>query len=283
MPYRNPTVAKEVVPKYANRFRALYAAMGLGDAFIAAARGERPRSLVENIVGVIFTRAMNNVSASTILLEEGYPVEATMLTRGLIEDLINICYIAHHHHIARDKLAERFVRYQHVIKFDYYRKVKDEGGAVPEDRYREAKEGRRQFQNDYCKQPPYTDLADWSGLPLWKKARYAQVELKPAGEARDEQLREVYELLNPYFSETVHGGPHAWNQVVLEAEDKITYLSGPQDMEGAYQLAMPASAFLLSQIVKVAAEVYQLPTVQAQAVQTQRIITELLKDSDSGV
>ncbi len=281
MPYRNPNMTKGVVTKYANRFQALFAAMRLGDAFIAAAQGKRKHRPAEVVIGVLFTRAFNNLCASTVLLEEGYPIEASMLTRGLIEDFINICYIAHHNRIPADELAQRFIAYQPVIKYNYFKKARDAGQPVPEERFQEAQEGRKRFTEDYWKPGPYTDRDDWAGLPLWKKSQEAQIELKPTGEPQDKQLREIYDLLNPHFSETVHGGPHAWAQLALEDDHTISYRSGPQDIELYYRTAMPALAFLGSQVVKVAAEVYQLPHVQAQVVQTQRLITELLKEGDS--
>src|SRR4051812_15452982 len=91
---RNPEFAAELGTKYAKQFAVLHSCIRLGDELgTAMTSGRTLDTAGEAALSAIFTRMYNNLCAATILLEEGYGIEAGMLTRGFLESFYNIAYI----------------------------------------------------------------------------------------------------------------------------------------------------------------------------------------------
>lgn len=275
MPYRNPAVVRELEVKYAREFAAIRAAIAIGDEFMGGAVGDYPRSSAGMVAGLLFTRAFNALRAALVLLEEGYPIEAGMLTRPLVDTFIDLCYIAYDTRNTPEQLADRFIAYEAVAQYGYYSEAKARGETVPEEKFARAKEGRREFAEKY-KKGQYKGENDWSGLELWKKAQYAQVDAVPPGMAGDDQVTRIYSLLRPYLAEAIHGGPLVWRQIVTDEGGKVVYYNGPHDIETATRLVLPPLCFLPPVIVKAAADVFGLLSLQESVKKTLSSIIGLL-------
>lgn len=256
--HRNPAVAAELAAKYAEQFSLLHACIRLGDEYMAAASKGTLDTASKAILNTIFTRIYNNLCAITLVLEEGYGVEAGMLTRGFIEGFFDVCYIVNYRDLTRpeidaDYLAQRYVRYQHVAHFLSVEQAVKAGMSVRPDELADAElERQREWDTHYgwkgaWKGKGESKFHDWSGLQTETKAERGNVV-------------EVYHWLNRIFSEMVHGGPDAWRLLVDEDEGgHISFLAGPQDL--SIELPIPAVGSLFSLAVQLVAEHTELSTM----------------------
>jgi len=255
--YRNPAIAAELAAKYADQFATLQACIQLGDEYMAATTKRTLDTASEAVLNTIFTRMYNNLCAATILLEDGYGVEAGMLTRALLEGFFNVCYIvnfrgctiANKREYDADTLAQRFINFQHADHFFAVENAKEAGATLHDDEYEKAERERQEYwdkEYGWGKRPPL----DWSGLGWRQKARYGGVE-------------EVYVWLHRHFSEMVHGGPAAYRQLIQEDDAGTGYYPGPQDI--LIDVPIPALGLLFSLAVQLIAEHIELPVMAERA------------------
>lgn len=259
--YHNPAVTATLRTKYAAGFAVLDACITLGDEFGAAmTTGRTLDTAAEAALGTIFTRFYNTLCAATILLEDGYGIEAGMLTRGFLESFYNIAYITQFHasrvdtkeEIDANYLGQRFINYQHVAKYlavEHAEKAKMT--LRPNELADALKERQEQWDAKYgwrAKGEP--NFRDWSGLHPEPKAERGNVV-------------DVYLWLNRHFSEMVHGGPDAWRQLVVEEEDNTAFLTGPQDIY--IEMPMPALGLLFSLGTQLMAEYMGLDDIAKKA------------------
>lgn len=81
--------------KYPKEFNALHSVINHANEFINTFQVDPNQWDQEtgNVILSLYTRAANNLFAASILLETGFGVQATTITRSLFEDMVNISYL----------------------------------------------------------------------------------------------------------------------------------------------------------------------------------------------
>ncbi len=260
--YRSPQYPKMLRSKYPEGFAVLDAALKLGDDFMVATQGSPMDTPTRAVVSTLFARLYNLLGASTILLEEGYGIEAGALTRSLIEHFFDVCYLANRGGANPDALAQRFIDYQHVARYLTIKNAKEAGMTLKPKEYEEAERKRQRHWDKSYGWGKGTHPYDWTGLQPRNKAR--------AGGAED-----IYLWLNHHFSGMVHSGPDSWRHHVIEEENTTAFLVGPQDT--LITLPIPALGPLFAHAVQQMAGLLGLPGLHSKAVETYRYIEEKVK------
>ncbi len=252
---------------HARAFAVLDAAIRLGDEFVDATHGTTGSGDVEKVLRILFGRMYNTLTATATLLKLGYGVEAGMLTRAFLESFFNVCYIASAAEADRAKLARRFLDYQWVAQYLNLRNLAKAEAKLPKGALRRAKQ---EWKDNWVNKYGWDDIRnqlDWSGLKLEEKAHAGNVT-------------PVYKWLNRHFSEMVHGGPDAWQHYVLEKEEKIQFIVGPND-NALIDFPIPALGHLFGIAVQLLAQVFELPVLVARGEETINLVRRVFKEAEA--
>ncbi len=268
--YRVPGYAEQMRSKYRDDFGILDAARVLGDEFMTASGPVPTRRPVEAVLRTLFTRMYNLLGAATILLEEGYGIEAGALTRGLMEHFFDVCYIANQSQSLEeaDALARRFINHQYVARYLNIKNAKEADMTLRPREYQMAEEERQKH---------------WDNEYGWGKGMYPHdwTGLRPEAKAKAGGAEKIHKWLNHHFSRMVHGGWEAHAQQVIEDEGGKAFLIGQQ--EALIKLPMPALGILFAHAVQIIAGLLGLHDIEANAAATTRSINERLKTMNMAV
>ncbi len=254
----NDLFLRRLHAKHETAYKALDAALSLGDAFITATRGMSEESKVTRALFVIFGRLYNSLTTATILLKAGYGVEGGMLTRAFLEAFFNVRYIVNAPEAERAKLADRFFAYIWAADYMNVKARAQAGAKLREGEMREAKEGWKKYWKQHYGWDEIQNRLDWSGLGLAEKAE--------AGGAT-----KIYKWLNRQFSELVHGGPDAWMHYLEVSPGKVDFRIGPADNH-LIDLPVPALSLLLCNVIYDLSTILNLPQLIELADKTAELI-----------
>jgi hypothetical protein len=260
--YRNPQYAPQIRAKHSAAFAALDATLRLGDDFMAATRGQVQNTPTHAVVRTVFTRLYNLLAAATILLEEGYGIEAGALTRSFLEYVFDACYLVQQGGANPGALAQRFIDYQYVARYLTVKNAKDAGMTLRPREFQLAEQDCKQYWDSKYQWGKGANAYDWTGL-------------KPQDKARAGGAEEVYLWFNHHFSGMVHSGPDSWRHQVAQEENTTAFCIGPQDT--LITLPIPALASLFAQAMQQLAALLHLPDVERKAQETYQFIEEQVR------
>ena len=262
MGYRSAELTRSLRAQYPEGFAILHRAIELGEALHRAKEEQPHDTATKFVIATIAARMFNNLCAATLLLEEGYGVQAGIVARAFLEDYFNIFYIINNQDEDSEALALRFISFQYAERYLQLIDLRAAGIPVSDEEYRYAEEERRQYWDEEYgwndKDPP----RDWSGRSLRRKAVAARA-------------MEAYQWFSRYFNAMVHGSPDAYQPFVIETNHGPRYRTGPQNV--LIEFPMPALGYLFTQVARAMAGLFDLPEIQSQAKETGRFIEERLK------
>jgi hypothetical protein len=213
-------MADSIRPILATKYKDLYEALDraalLAERTAIAVTTKRSRTNLHKVTLTLFTRMYNTFESCRILLQEGYGLQAGMLTRSVLEDYINLHYITQNKTISPEDLATRYISYQYMIPAKHANILRELGEALSPDQEAYAQEARAAYRARYPKTAASPNDNDWSGKDLKSKAEEAGV-------------KDAYLLLQQPLSALLHGGPTAWSRIVVHEPAAVSYLIGPHD------------------------------------------------------
>lgn len=166
-----------------------------------------------DILLAIIAKAVRSHSATVILCNSGYGMEADSIVRSMFEDLVNITYILNE--TKRETRARRYIEHIQVQQFfmlDYAKGKRRFKKKFPSDVYNSKLKAKEKFYKRY-KRP---DRYKWSG--------YTFKELcKKTGCSWE------YDVFYNLASQHPHSQPIVINQLISsQVDDVTTFSAGPQ-------------------------------------------------------
>lgn len=223
--------------KYPKEFNGLQSVISHANEFINTFQVDLDLSDQEtgNVVLSLYTRAANNLFAASILLETGFGVQATTITRSLFEDMVNITYFlaAPDREETFEGLAKRYVDYAEIEPFLLQIKLHEnvEEYELDPEVLEEYRARIRNFSEKYNGQ-----TTDWSGLKIYMKA-------KKAGN----DVAQMYYVSYPEFCWSAHGGPTVSNQFMSVGQQSSIHSCGPNDIQIQRPILALCTFFLICQ------------------------------------
>jgi hypothetical protein len=248
--YRDRRLRPRMRRLYPATFAILDSARALGNAYQReSSRQLSADSAIRRVANTLFVRLYNLLCSATILIEEGYSLEANAQVRMMLEILFDAAYIWNTAPVQREAMAQRFIDYQVIAQHRKAERAVELGITIDQTKMDIITKNKEDvWDNVYGKAKNPRELDNWSGLSHYKKAQ--------AGNIEDVYLRE-YHLL----SDVIHNSPEAWRKMVREAEGgSVAYLIGPR--ERIDDLPALAAAFYFCQTVELLASLRTLQNLQ---------------------
>ena len=171
-------VTRNIIEKHRDQIKLNLRLLDLVDSAIGDINKRNIRvqslSVFKGVLLVLFARCRKQFRAVQILCREGYGEDACLMLRSMINALIDISYIK----TDSLKLAERYVRYDYIIKkkklnilnkypsSESVSLLSEKQGLSEKDILK----GVEQFNKDF----PNGRRSDWSGLTIEVKAKKAR-------------------------------------------------------------------------------------------------------------
>jgi hypothetical protein len=190
-----------------------------------------------DVLLAIIAKAIRSHSATFILCNSGYGMEADSIVRSMFEDMVNITYILNE--TKRETRARRYIEYIQVQQFfmlDYAKGKRRFKKDFPSEVYNSKLKSKEKFYKQY----KIKDKYKWSGYTfkeLCKKTGYSW----------------EYNVFYNLVSQHPHSQPIVMNQLISSQIDDITTFSaGPQTKGQENNLI--SSFDLLCRIMEVASK-----------------------------